>query len=176
MTRRFASRAALLLLALLPAVPALALYDPAPDKALAALQGNWRGTLTYRDYTSPDRMVTLPTRLAVALAAPTDLTLHFVYDDGPGKTVYSYERMQFDFARSELRWTTGSTQPTTRAYRIVSDRSAGDARELVVERPSDSGRDRYVLQLAADRFEAIKTEISAAGDETFRNRYIYSRP
>ena len=76
-------------------LPAAALYDPKPVGDLSLLQGEWRGTLTYNDYSRPGKLVTLPTTLFAALASPSDLTLHYVYDDGPGKTVHSYERMTF---------------------------------------------------------------------------------
>jgi len=39
-----------LLAAVLCANNAYALYDPPPDAALDAVQGEWQGTLTYRDY------------------------------------------------------------------------------------------------------------------------------
>jgi hypothetical protein len=54
---------------------ASALYNPAPDPSLAAVQGEWVGTLTYRDYSQPDKMVTLPTRVFIALGAPSELVL-----------------------------------------------------------------------------------------------------
>ena len=62
-------------LACLLSAPAFALYAPKPDAALAAVQGEWRGTLVYRDYSEPDRMVTLPTQRFVALGAPGTLGL-----------------------------------------------------------------------------------------------------
>ncbi|MGH8238576.1 MAG: hypothetical protein ACREXP_16350, partial [Steroidobacteraceae bacterium] len=98
------ARSILVAAACLWAGAASALYDPAPDAAFAAVQGAWKGSLTDRDYSKPDRLVTLPTRLFVALGSPNQLVLHFVFDDGPAKTVYSYERMQFDFASNELTW------------------------------------------------------------------------
>ena len=93
---------------------AFALYDAKPEPTFAAIQGEWRGTLAYRDYNqtsqkaasasanAPEKMVTPNTTLFLALAAPNALTLHYVFDDGPGKTVYSYERMNFDFEKNEL--------------------------------------------------------------------------
>lgn len=55
--------------------PALALYDAKPDEALAASQGAWTGSLTYRDYSQPDRLVALPVKRFVALAGPDVLEL-----------------------------------------------------------------------------------------------------
>src|SRR4051812_33385690 len=63
----------------LAARPAFALYDAKPDGALAAVQGEWRGALTYPDYSEPKRMVPLPPRLLVALSAPNELVLHYAF-------------------------------------------------------------------------------------------------
>lgn len=109
-----------LLLAALLLLPctASALYDPAPADALAAAEGVWTGTLTYRDYSDPDREVTLPTRLFVTLGAPDELVLHYIYDDGPGKTVHSYERMRFDTAAGTLLWRSGPGADDATEYRL----------------------------------------------------------
>jgi hypothetical protein len=58
------------------AKPAWALYDPMPSDLLAPAIGSWRGTLTYADYQSPGKVVTLPTRLVVTLAGPVELSLY----------------------------------------------------------------------------------------------------
>lgn len=175
MTRQALQRTLLALLLALTAFGASSQGAAAPEPALAAVEGVWRGTLTYRDYSSPDKMVTLPTRLAVALSAPAALTLHYVYDDGPGKIVHAYEQLVFDFARDEARWTSGST-PATRSYRIVASREVAGGREWTLERPGDrAGSDRIVLTFAADRLQAEKTEIDASGSGTFRNRYVFRR-
>lgn len=75
------------------APPALALYDPPPVDKIALAHGVWQGTLTCRDYSPPHRLVVLPTRLHVALAAPDELALHFVSDDGPAKRVDACDRI-----------------------------------------------------------------------------------
>src|SRR5689334_6515706 len=68
----------------------------------AALTGSWTGTLEYRDYRS-DKRVTLPTTLVVSSPAAGALTFAYVYDDGPGKTVTSQERITIDAGKSTYR-------------------------------------------------------------------------
>ncbi|MEQ1518987.1 MAG: hypothetical protein ABL931_21115, partial [Usitatibacteraceae bacterium] len=62
---------------------AMALYDPKPLEDVSIAQGEWRGTLTYNDYSRPGKLVTLPTRLFAAMASPTELVLQYIFDDGP---------------------------------------------------------------------------------------------
>jgi len=63
-----------------------------------ALQGNWAGYLEYRDYSEPPastKRVQLPTWLTVSQTS-TGLSLHYIYDDGPGKVVDETEQIVFD--------------------------------------------------------------------------------
>ena len=172
-------RAIAILVAACVCSSAHALYDPKPDPALAATQGAWTGSLRYRDYQHPDRMVTLPTRLFVALSAPDALVLHYVFDDGPGKTVYSYENMRFDFAKGELAWVSGDEDRSETTYRIVSsERTPGVAR-IVFEGPGKGdaagGRVRYTIELGAERMTQKKEEVDAAGVVVVRNTFTFER-
>lgn len=63
-----------------------------------ALAGQWTGVLEYRDYSEPSasmKRVQLPTWLTISSVGRV-LTEHFVYDDGPGKTVDSTQTITFD--------------------------------------------------------------------------------
>lgn len=164
-----------LVLAACRVAPAHALDDLAPDTTLAAAQGAWSGTLVYRDYQRPDRTVTLPTRLFVALAAPDRLTLHYVFDDGPGKTVYSYQSLQADFGAKALRWTTGAAEKTETAYRIASDERTGGTRRLVFEGDSDGERVRLTLELGERTLTLRREELDANGGASLRNTFALSR-
>ena len=168
-----------ILIACCVALPAYALYDPKPDPSLAATQGEWTGSLMYRDYRRPDRMVTLPTRLFVALSAPDTLVLHYVFDDGPGKTVYSYERIRFDFAKNELGWVTGDEARSETTYRIVSTERTADTTRIVFEGPGKgdaaSGKVRFTIELGAQRVTQKKEEIDAAGGIVVRNTFTFGR-
>ncbi len=72
----------------------------------AAMSGAWTGVLEYRDYSEPatsSKRVKLPTWLRIEVAGGS-LQFHYIYDDGPGKTVSSTEVVTVDGARAT--WTT----------------------------------------------------------------------
>ncbi|HEX4872603.1 MAG TPA: hypothetical protein VFV27_09840 [Nevskiaceae bacterium] len=163
-----------LLWGLLIPVPSLALYDPVPDASLTAVEGEWQGSLTYRDYQDASREVTLPTRLWISLGAADRLVLHFVFDDGPAKTVHSYDSLRLDTAAGAVHWQSGEKAATR--YTLLSDQREGSARELVFEANDDNGHRRYTLRLAADAIDWRKEEIAADGSRLQRNRYRFQRP
>jgi hypothetical protein len=154
--------------------PSLALYDPKPVEWLSAVQGEWRGSLTYRDYGEPKKMVTLPTRLFVALGSPTELVLHYIFDDGPGKTVYSYERMNFDLSHRQVNWLSGGDGKAI-AHSVVSQTASGDMRTIVFETQGEKELKRYTLETSTRSMRLGEEEVSSAGVAMFRNRYEFSR-
>lgn len=171
-----AARLALFLASWGVALPALALYDPRPDESLARAQGQWVGSLTYRDYQRPDRMVTLPTRLFAALGAPDTLVLHYVFDDGPGKTVYSYESLRVDLAKQVVTWTTGDEDRVGREYRIVSfDRQPALTRVVFEGAAADHGTVRVTIEIDPQRLLLRREEIDAAGGALLRNTFAFHR-
>lgn len=162
------------LTATLPGV-ARALYDPRPHPCLAAAVGAWAGTLTYLDWSRPDTRVTLPCQLSVSLAAPQELALFFEFDDGPGKRVYSYERMAFDFAAQLLVWSTGIAKPGTSQHRITRAEAGGEGSQIAFERAVDDRIDRHVLAVGPKTLAWSKTEHAASGTATLRNAYALQR-
>jgi len=157
------------------AFPAMALYDPQPDAVLALVLGEWRGSLTYRDYSPPGGVVTLPTRLFVSMNAPDEIALHFAYDDGPGKAVYSYERLRFEFASSTLVWISGAVEKTALVGRITSSASDGAVRRCVVETMKDGALSRYTFEFGAKAFTLQRDEIDPLGKAVNRNRHAFTR-
>ena len=127
--------------------PASALYDPKPIAFLEAATGTWAGTLTYRDYQKPDRMVTLKTVMTSSLAAPDELALYYVFEDGPGKTVYSYERMKFDLAGSQIIWNSGTSKPSRVEYKITSSTVQDGRSTLTFEKIQDTRTDEYSFEV-----------------------------
>lgn len=160
-------------LAALATQPALALYDSKPNSLLENATGSWKGTLTYRDYQNPDKMVLLPTRLAVSMIGPDELALYYVFDDGPGKIVYSYERMLFNVLKGELIWASGITKPTSNTYRVTAATSADRTSKISFEKAADSGVDRYTLEISPRAWTLSKIEIKSSGAETLRSKYEF---
>ncbi len=163
------------LLPLLSSLPALAANDPRPEAPLAAVLGEWRGSLTVRDVGAPERMVTLPARLFVSAVAPDEIALHYVHDDGPGKTVYGYERMRFEFASNTLLWISGAVEKTALVGRIVASDSATGVQRYVVETTKDRALSRYTLEFGARSFALQKDEVAPGGQAQLRNRYSFTR-
>lgn len=108
--RRFLSTVVLLIVATVPCRRLTAQSTAAPpatriqgiDELRGALIGSWAGTLEYRDYSEPatsTKRVKLPTWLSIEPAG-TDLSLRYVYDDGPAKTVTETSLVRIDSAAS----------------------------------------------------------------------------
>lgn len=158
--------------------PAFALYDPIPQEFLSASEGEWTGTLEYRDYQPPHKRVTLATELYASLSSPNELTLHYVFDDGPHKIVHSYDRLQIDLVAKTLRWS-GLKAEDTSICTILSAQKSGDAFEIVAQRESiDDGKKkliRYHLTLGAARFEIAKDEGPDPETLAFADRYLFRR-
>lgn len=172
----FSRRTLIAALAVLASLPAHALYDPKPAGPLARLQGEWRGELTYNDYSNPGKLVTLPTRVFAALASPAALTLNYEFDDGPAKTVYSYEQMTFDFAGNRVVWVSGVEKRETSSYQIVSSAVDGARWRIVFESVEDgSATSVYTLETSDDKLSLKSEEIDRAGVKTFRNEYRFRR-
>jgi hypothetical protein len=168
-------RTLLVVVSVLASLPAYALYDPKPAAELSGMQGEWRGQLTYDDYSEPGHRVTLPTTLFAALSTPNALTLHFVFDDGPGKTVHSYEQLTFDFALGQVAWSSGGEKPEVQTLRIVSKSQEGD--RVRVEFASDEPGHEAVHSLAVDTTQLTlkKEEVDGNGARHFRNEYRFQR-
>jgi hypothetical protein len=159
------------------AAPANALYDPPPEPAIAAAEGTWTGTLRYRDYQNPEHFETLPTRTTVVVSAPDTLALHAIYNDGPNKTVHSYEQMRFDLANKLLIWRYGLKVDDSSRYDIVTNAREGDCHWFTVERgkSDDKALSRYTIALCITRIEFVKYEVDAQGVALERSRTTLSR-
>lgn len=168
--------AAFALLMALYALPCFAGYDPKPSETLSVAQGEWAGSLTYRDYREPHKLVTLPTRLFVALSSPNEIVLHYVYDDGPSKTVFSYEKMRFDSTKKQVVWVSGVTNPEVSISNITADVVSNSNRSVSFERVADGVTKKYQLEISASTWTLSEDEVGADGVSTFRNKYMFKRP
>ncbi len=164
------------LLYCLSATSAQALYDPAPQPALAAMEGQWVGTLKYRDYQHPDRFETLPTKVSVALSAPDTLVLHYIYDDGPNKTVHSFEQMQFDLDKQRLEWRYGLKKDDVSTYQVISKLEDKGCTLFKSElKDKAHGLIRITTELCASLLSITKEEVDAQGNASERSRTLLTR-
>ena len=70
-----------------------------------ALLGDWTGVLEYRDYSEPatsTKRVELPTWLTISKATE-GLSLDYVYDDGPSKTVLEHTVLVVDLRSNSYK-------------------------------------------------------------------------
>lgn len=155
-----------------------ALYDPPPVAALAAIEGSWQGALEYRDYQPPFKRVTLPTRLFVTASAPKELTLHYIFDDGPKKTVHSYDRLLVDTEAGVVRFS-GLKADDVTAATIVRSATTDGVLEVIAERVQDNKGveevTRYRLRFGKDTFDVLKTAGPKGAEGEFRNQYSFRR-
>lgn len=169
-------RTLVLALAVFAAAPAGALYDSKPNALLKPAIGRWTGTLTYRDYQQPDKMVTLNTTMTATLAGPNQLSLYYVFDDGPGKIVYSYETLQIDSDAKQLVWISGADKPERSTYTITASSLVDGKGTVAFENKSEHGINRYHLELSAAQWLLEKNEVDSTGESRLRNRYQFKRP
>lgn len=159
-------------LALLAAPPAFALYEPAPLDLFKHLPGTWRGALTYRDWSPPHRLVSLPCTLYAALTSPREASLFFVFQDGPGKVVYSYDRWTVDASGDALAWVSGEDRSSYQLTKMPSDDTE---QSFSLRRNLDGKAYLQRVSVSAGSFRLQKVEVAADGSETFMNGYELSR-
>ena len=159
-------------LALLAAPPAFALYEPAPLDLFKHLPGTWRGALTYRDWSPPHRLVSLPCTLYAALTSPREASLFFVFQDGPGKVVYSYDRWTVDASGDALAWASGDDRT---AYALAAAPSNGGVTAFTLSREANGKIFRQDVSISPTAWRIQKVELMADGSEEFRNGYELMR-
>lgn len=141
------------------------------------LTGSWTGTLQYRDYRS-DKRVTLPTQLEIG-GIGGELTFAYTYDDGPGKTVRSQDRITIDNDRSTYR--VQASEGNYDATFSITDRVTASGNMLsftLVGKGEENGaavdlRMRYVL--TPSTLQVVRESRLPGGDWLFRHEYRLSR-
>ncbi len=155
-----------------------ALYDPKPVPELAQTEGEWQGTLTYKDYQDPTLKVTLQTMLEAALATPSELTLHYIFDDGPKKIVHSYEGLALDLPQKTLTWL-GLKPSDTAICRIASVEHTGETLTVIAEMDRiDEGTHkwyRYHVTLGPKLIKITKDDGTDPKMLSFRDEYVFHR-
>lgn len=166
------------LLTLVLAAPLLPAQMATPGSLHGGLIGHWTGTLEYKDYRQPDKRVTLPTIVDIAASDAGGVSLHFTYDDGPGKTVRGEDHFEMGANGETVEWT-GVTETPSAIFRVVSFTASDATMRLVLER---QGRDndmpatlRETLTIDAASFTVLKEVQPPGQDFTFRHAYRLRR-
>jgi hypothetical protein len=149
----------------------------APDAYHRAITGTWTGTLEYRDYRSDGR-VTLKTRLIVAPSAD-GLELAYTYDDGPGKTVRSLERVTIGADRESYRIRNGDgTYDTTFAAAGLRQFGSGSDQVVLVGKGTENDQPvdvRITIVATGNSLSMLRESRLAGADCLFRNEYRFTR-
>jgi hypothetical protein len=140
--------------------------------------GTWSGTLEYRDYRS-DRRVTLPTTLVVTAAADGALEYVYTYDDGPGKTVVTRERVTINADAGTYRIQNAASNYdatfvgaglrdfVSRGNTVVLT-GTGTENDVPVEL-------RITIEATASALTMLRESRRPGGEWLFRNRYAFTR-
>lgn len=152
----------------------------APASPLAPTIGLMRGELEYRDYGNDER-VRLPSWVHVA---PIGMTGAFrertIYDDGPGKTLFSTDVLR---VRGD-RWIEGggtgeAVSPTASTFRVAERRSTPKGQELILlGRGTDNNRPvevRLTVTLSDSLTTRLKEFRRPGGSWEYRHEYRYRR-
>jgi hypothetical protein len=144
-----------------------------------ALAGAWVGILEYRDFSEPatsTKRVKLPTWLNVD-AAGADLKFHYVYDDGPSKTVEETSLIRIDALRYIVMDAKGKVEDTYAISGLDQLRSGRGVLTLT-GKGTENGAPvdvRTTLRVGRNILE-ITRETAASGQSfTFRHGYTFVR-
>lgn len=147
-----------------------------------ALLGDWTGVLEYRDYSEPPtstKRVQLPTWLSIS-SGGASLAEHFIYDDGPSKTVDSTTLLSLDTAAAT--YTEISAGKPAQVYKVVGyDALKSGKGELVLTGPGTENDKPTETRITL----TIHRNLLSWTDETrptgstepfaFRHRYTFTR-
>jgi hypothetical protein len=176
------------LIALLCAVSALTSFPQGPvpttskEKTERTLQqaliGDWAGYLEYRDYSEPPsstKRVQLPTWLNVS-QSPTGLTLHYVYDDGPGKVVGESEQLTLDLTHNT--YSIGEAGHAADVYHVDGFDSLRDGYGTLVLTGSGTdnskpAENRLTLTIRRNIIEWLLEARPAGSTEPFAFRHLF---
>ena len=148
-------------------------WSGAAASLLARTTGVMRGSLTYRDY-GTGRSVTLPTvQHGAPIGSSGSYRLRTIYDDGPGKTIYSTDVVRIEGDRV-IEGAPGGAQDT---LRIAARRETAAGTELVLlGRGTDDDMPvefRYTWTLGATTVRKVK-EFRAPGATAWEYRHAYT--
>jgi hypothetical protein len=156
--------------------------SPAPTDLRQALIGEWTGVLEYRDYSEPPtstKRVQLPTWLSIT-ALGDKLSEHFIYDDGPTKTVEETDVVTLDTTAST--YSESDNGKPAQVFRVIGyDKLKNGRGEIILsgtgtdnDKPSET---RITLTVRRNLLTWIE-EVRPAGSAeafVFRHRFTFTR-
>ena len=111
-------------------------------------------------------------------STPKELTLHYIFDDGPKKTVHSYDRLLIDTEAGIVRFSGLKADDVTTAT-IVRSATSDGVLEVIAELTQDNKGvaevSRYRLRLGSNVFDLLKTAGPKGAEGEFRNQYSFKR-
>jgi hypothetical protein len=150
--------------------------QPLPELA-AALRGSWVGVLEYRDYSEPagsTKRVDLPTWLTISGDAAQ--SWHYIYDDGPAKTVQEDDNVLFDSAKGSF--SEAANGKPAQVFRVdgFNGLRAGRGTLQMVGSGTDSGKPaeiHLVLNIKRNLLELLEEVRPTGSTEPYAFRHIY---
>jgi len=147
-----------------------------------ALAGDWAGYLEYRDYSEPPtstKRVQLLTWLSIA---PTSAgqSWHYIYDDGPTKTVEETDLVTFHPADST--YSESDNGKPAQTYQVTGYQAIRSGRGQLIlsgtgtdnDKPSETRVTLTIRRNLIDMLEEVRPAGSTA-PFVFRHRYIFTR-
>jgi hypothetical protein len=148
-----------------------------PADLYGSLRGDWVGVLEYRDYSEPvgsTKRVDLPTWLTIS--GDVAESWHYVYDDGPTKTVSEDDAVAFDFEKSTLSETSGGKP--AQVFRVMGLEALKGGKGVLQMTGSgtDNGKPserRMVLTVRRNLLEVLEEVRPAGSGDAFAFRHLY---
>ena len=167
-------RTTLLALSLLPS--AFGQTQSAPLNA--NFNGDWAGTLEYRDFTT-NAQTFLPTWLTLTPSPDgTTIKFHYVYDDGPTKTVTEDATLTFSPANAKATLTSGKAAETYDVQGLPDFLKQGRGTLLLTGTVKENNHPvdvRLTLTLRRNLY-TLRKETHPAGEPfKFRDAYTFTR-
>ena len=173
----------LLLAATLLIPSTLAAQSPATPQIQSdlnqALIGNWTGVLEYRDYSEPatsTRRVQLPTWLSITPANSAQ-TWHYLYDDGPTKTVEESDTVTFDPTTSTYTESDNGKSPHTFKVSGYSELRAGRGQLILLGSGTDNNQpseSRITLTIRRNLLTVLEETRPAGSSDPFAFRHSFT--
>lgn len=144
-----------------------------------SLAGDWVGVLEYRDYQEPagsSKRVDLPTWLRVTDAGIGRQSWHYVYDDGPGKTVDEMDVVTFDPSKASYASVDNDKPARTFAVQGYGELKAGRGVLVLVGDGTENEKlveIRETITIRWNLLELLQETRPARSQEVFVFRHLY---